>query len=87
MPGGNAKDWTYGDMLANEAEVSSASEPEWVVDQKTFMRPDELARSRAALEKAAGKNGKVIGVREVKGGFEVTVEHRNPRYKGKKGKR
>lgn len=87
MSGGNAKDFSYGDMLRNQAEIDSVNEPEWIVDQTTFMKPAELERSKEMLQKQAAKNGKVIGIKETKGGFIVTVEHRNPKYKPKGGKK
>lgn len=86
MPRGNAEGWSYGDMLRNEAEVNSVNEPEWVVEQTTHMKQEELDRSLEGLKRIAAKNGKVIGVEEVLGGYKVTVEHRTPEFKGN-GKR
>jgi hypothetical protein len=73
-------------MLRNEAEVSSAGEPEWIVESSTTMSGEELRRSRAKLEEAAKRRGKVIGVKlNRRGDYTVTVEHRNPGRKSRKG--
>jgi hypothetical protein len=82
VPRGNAHEFSYGDMLRDEAEVASAAEPMYVVESKTFMTEKELRSSRAKLEEAAKRRGKVIGVAKTRGGYDVTVERANPKYKG-----
>lgn len=89
---GNAGDWTYGDMLNNQAELDSVNEPEWLVLSQDELTETQYKRVIGALERNASKNGLVIGVvehRDRRGnitGYQVSVERKNPKYKrGGKG--
>lgn len=84
MAKGNAGNYSYGDMQRDKAELDAVNEPEWIVEHTTFMKPDEFNRSIAKIKEAAVRKGRVIGVKEQKGGYKVTVERPNPKYRGKK---
>lgn len=85
---GDAENWTVGDMQNDRAEIAGLNEPEWLVEAQDELTPAQYERSIEIMRRNAGKNGKVVGVTENKDrrgnvtGYTVSVEHKNPAYKG-----
>lgn len=85
---GNAGDWGMGDMQRDQAELRAMTEPEWIVWSQDELTPSQYKRVIDTLKRNAGKNGKVIGVQEHKDrrgnvtGYTVSVEQKNPKYRG-----
>lgn len=83
---GNAGDWTYGDMLRNEAELNDAN-IEFYVEFTTVFSAEDAKRGLTYLAEQAKKKGFVLGTKEdSRGNVTVTLESRNPNYRGKPGR-
>jgi len=73
----DASKWTGSDMHEDQEKLEDV----WVVDQTTFMKADEWERSEKMLRRNAASQKKVVHAEKVRGGYKVTVQHREKRKK------
>lgn len=78
----DAKNWSMGDMQRDQAEVSSVNEPEWLVEAQDELTEAQYAKNIDRLRRNAARNGMVVGIQKRGSKYQVSIERKNPRYKG-----